>query len=233
MKIRPIAVEQNNQSGSVSYWQGRDHQSHADRNGVSLAPYVHALYYYLVRAKARRVLMIGAAGGTLATMLARRGVRVTMVDINPAAFAIARGFFHLPRRVICRIDDGARFLRRAKTRYDAIVLDAFADDKIPKMFWTASFSAAARKRLKNEGVFVANIIVKDDEDKTPDRFCRSLQGAFDCVRLLDTDGYVDRNALILAGAVEKARPPKLLKRPKSHIRYIAGELKGLKFRGLR
>src|ERR1051326_7293913 len=95
--MRAIAIEQNNASGKLSYWEGGDHQSEADRDGVSLAPYIHALYGFLVQARVGNVLMIGAAGGTLATMLRRRDVHVTMVDISPAAFAIARHYFKLPR----------------------------------------------------------------------------------------------------------------------------------------
>src|SRR5579885_1304292 len=104
--MRAIAIEQNNASGKLSYWEGGDHQSEADRDGVSLAPYIHALYGFLVQARARKVLMIGAAGGTLATMLHRRGVAVTMVDISPAAFAIARRYFQLPAGIACHVADG-------------------------------------------------------------------------------------------------------------------------------
>src|SRR6185312_13913665 len=144
--MRPIAIEQNNASGTLSYWQGRDHQSEADRDGISLAAYVHALYGFLRQAGAAKVLMIGAGGGTLATMLHRAGVGVTMVDINPAAFVIARSYFHLPSQVACHVADGARFLEQRRERYDAIVLDAFDDDKIPKTFWKPGFFALARRR---------------------------------------------------------------------------------------
>ena len=73
------AIEQDNATGAVSYWQAADNQSLADRNGVSLADYIHALYGFLRQIGAKDVLMIGGGGGTLATMLSRSGVAVTML----------------------------------------------------------------------------------------------------------------------------------------------------------
>ena len=61
-------------TGKVSYWQSEYHQSAADRTGVSTADYIHAMYFFLMQAGVRDVLMIGCGGGTLATMLARSNV---------------------------------------------------------------------------------------------------------------------------------------------------------------
>jgi spermidine synthase len=74
--------------------------------------------------QASDVLMIGCGGGSLATMLDRAGVHVTIVDINPSAFRIAHKYFGLPREVDCHVADGRNFLRADRHRYDAIVLDA-------------------------------------------------------------------------------------------------------------
>src|SRR5256885_2491509 len=88
-------------TGKVSYWQGEYHQSAADRNGVSSADYIHAMYFFLMQALARDVLMIGCGGGTLATMLHRSGVKVTAVDLHKLSFDIARDYFHLPADIPC------------------------------------------------------------------------------------------------------------------------------------
>lgn len=57
-------------------------QFEADRNGVSLASYIHAIYDLILQARAQTVLMIGCGGGTLGTMLARTGRNVTIVDVR-------------------------------------------------------------------------------------------------------------------------------------------------------
>src|SRR5580693_7621722 len=99
---KEIVIQQDNASGATAYWQDTDNQSLADRRGVSLADYIHALYGFLRQGKSRHVLMIGCGGGTLATMLRRVGVRVTLVDIDPASFAVARRFFHMPASLECQ-----------------------------------------------------------------------------------------------------------------------------------
>ena len=68
-------IVQDNHTGKVSYWQEEYHQSAADSHGVSTADYIHAMYFFLMQAQARDVLMIGCGGGTLATMLVRSDAR--------------------------------------------------------------------------------------------------------------------------------------------------------------
>lgn len=226
-------IEQNNATGGVSYWQAADNQSLADRNGVSLADYIHALYGFLRQAKAKNVLMIGGGGGTLATMLARMGVAVTVLDIDPLSFEIARRYFQMPATVECHVADGQKFLKADPRRYDAIVLDAFSDEIIPRHFLKDAFFKLVKSRLKRGGLFLINIVVADDEDMTADRICWRLHETFRSVRLLDTDGWENRNAIALAGAVGKLKRPRLLMPPLNGAKDLAAELKILDFRPLR
>lgn len=243
MKSRPktarthdasFVVEQNNATGRVSYWQQSANQSVADARGVSLADYIHAMYFFLRAAKARDVLMIGCGGGTLATMLARAQVRVTVIDNDAASFAIARRYFHLPDGVACHVADGRAFLKRAPKRYDAIVLDAYADGAIPRQFRATAFFELVKSRLRpRNGIFLVNLLVASDADRTPDRVARQMQQTWPQVRLLDADGWDDRNAVALAGAVAKMKRPRLLVAPQRCARKIAAGLKVLDFRPLR
>ena len=228
-----FVVEQNNATGRVTYWESGENQSVADGAGVSLADYIHAMYFFLRKARARRVLMIGCGGGTLATMLTRIGARVTVVDISARSFEIARNFFALPPSVECHIADGAAFLRRTRLRFDAIALDAYDGDAIPAQFLTPAFFALAKARLRPGGVFAMNIIVDDDADRTPDRIGRTAQKSFRHVRLLDSDGWIDRNAVLIAGAVAQLPRPRLLMKPARGARRLAREIRDLDFRPLR
>jgi spermidine synthase len=226
-------IEQNNRTGGVSYWQAADNQSLADRCGVSLADYIHAIYGFLRQARSRNVLMIGGGGGTLATMLRRAGVAVTIVDIDPMSFEIARRYFKMPGTVECHVGDGAAFLRRNARRFDAIVLDAFADEIIPPHFLKAKFFALVKTHLKPRGIFLVNLVVAGDDDPTPDRIARLMGRTWRAARLLDTDGWENRNAIALAGAVKDLKRPRLLMRPQIRARRIAAELRALDFRALR
>ncbi|MBN9546832.1 MAG: fused MFS/spermidine synthase [Alphaproteobacteria bacterium] len=200
---------------------------------MSLAEYIHALFGLLLQKRPRHVLMIGCAGGTLATMLSRAGIQVTLVDIDPLSFEIAHRYFHMPEAVNCHVRDGAEFLRRTKARYDAVILDAFADTIIPPHLLTERFFRLARSRLNRGGLFLVNIVVKDDDDPTPDTIARTMRKAWRQVRLLDADGFENRNAVAMGGAVRGLKRPRLLMKPAHGSRALEKSLAQLFFRRLR
>lgn len=219
--------------GKVSYWQGEYHQSAADKRGVSSADYIHAMYFFLMQHQAKTVLMIGCGGGTLATMLHYTGVRTTVIDLHKLSFDIARKYFHMPDAVESHVADGITWMKGHRARYDAIVLDAFGEGGMPAPFMQQSFFKLAKSRLKQGGLFLMNVIVDDDDDRRPDEMCRALKKEFPKVRLLDTDGWTDRNAVIAAGAVADLRKPKVLMAPSPGGAKLARQLDILDWRKLR
>ncbi|HWA68333.1 MAG TPA: fused MFS/spermidine synthase [Rhizomicrobium sp.] len=220
-------------TGKVSYWQGEYHQSAADNRGVSTADYIHAMYFFLMQARARDVLMIGCGGGTLATMLHRSGVAVTVVDLHKFSFDIARKYFHLPDGVTCHVGDGIAYLKAHRRRHDAIVLDAFGKGGMPPAFLQPAFFRLAKSRMTANGLFLMNVIVADDKDRTPDNLVRAMRALWPRVRLLDTDGWVDRNAVIVAGRVSGLKKPVVLTPPKPGCAKLARQLDILDWRKLR
>ncbi len=236
-RIIPAAghyIIQDPRTGKVSYWQKEYHQSAADAQGVSTADYIHAMYFFLMQAGARDVLMIGCGGGTLATMLHRSGVEVTVVDLHKLSFDIARKYFHLPDAVRCHVDDGIAYLKKHGRKHDALVLDAFGEGGMPAKFMQPDFFRLAKLRLKPKGsLFLMNVIVADDDDRTPDILARSMRGQWGRVRLLDTDGWIDRNAVIAAGTVTNLKKPKVLMPPRPGAAKLARQLDILDWRALR
>lgn len=227
-------IIRDDESGKVSYWQGEYHQSAADSVGVSTADYIHAMYFFLMQAQAKDVLMIGCGGGTLATMLQRSGVKVTVVDLHRFSFTIARKYFQLPDSVTCHVADGIAWLRQNRQRFDAIVLDAFGGDGMPQTFRTAAFFKLAKSRLvARGGLFLMNVIVDGDEDRVPDDLVRRMRRHWTRVRLLDTDGWIDRNAVIAAGAVTNLQKPKVLMPPRPGGAKLARQLDILDWRPIR
>jgi spermidine synthase len=229
-----FVVEYSNASGTVSFWEKDDNHSVADKNGVSTADYIHAMYGLLRQAKSRHVLMIGCGGGTLATMLRRVGVTVTIVDIDGRNYDIARTYFHMPASVECHVADGEAFLKADERRYDAIVLDAYADNDIPRHFKKRRFFNLLKKRLKSRGGLVlVNLILDSVTDKSGDRFMRAMSHSFPAVLMLDSEGYDSRNAVGLAGAVKALKRPRLLMRPKTGAKTVIRSLKEMNFRPVR
>jgi len=227
-------IFQDNRTGKVSYWQQDYHQSAADGDGVSTADYIHAMYFFLRQAKAKDVLMIGCGGGTLATMLNRSGIKVTVVDLHRLSFEIARDYFHMPLGISCHVSDGIAYLKTHLKRHDALVLDAFGADGMPGKFMRDGFFRLAKSRLKKRGaLFLMNVIVADDDDPTPDNLVRCLRRHWRGVRLLDTDGWIDRNAVIAAGAVTKLKKPRVLIPPRPGAAKLGRELAVLNWRPIR
>jgi SAM-dependent methyltransferase len=166
-------------------------------------------------------------------MLDRVGVLVTVIDIDPRAFKIARKHFHFPKHIETHIADGARYLNRDPKKYDAIVLDAYIGHTIPPQFLCAPFLKSAKARLKRGGMFLLNSTVDDDEDRTPDNVARKMKMIWGQVRLLDSDGWVDRNAVICAGSVRGLAPPMLRLRPARGAKKLDRHIAALEFRKLR
>ena len=104
---------------------------------------------------------------------------------------------------------------------------------MPAKFKTDAFFKLAKSRLKPGGLFLMNVIVDDDDDATPDDLVRRLRKQWRGVRLLDTDGWVDRNAVIAAGKVAKLTKPCVLMPPRPGGPKLKRELAVLNWRGIR
>jgi len=226
----PIVIEQEMRTGAVSYWQGDYYQSRADKNGVSLLNYIHALFGLIRQKKSKTVLMIGSAGGSLATMLTRAGCDVVAVDLNPQSFVLARRHFFLPDEVKCRVADGLHFLRHTRRKFDAIVVDAFRGGRVASELLNAAFFSQAKKRLRKGGAVFANIHLKNDADTSADRVAVQMRAAFSNVRILDRPGKRFRNAIIMAGAVRGLKRPRLLMMPAIESAKLARTLASMQLR---
>jgi spermidine synthase len=215
------------------YEQGGCCQSEADINGVSLASYVHAMYDLLLQANAQKILLIGCGGGTLGTMLARAGRTVTIVDVNPTSFVLARRYFALTENVECNVADGKEFLRSVEQKYDAIVLDAYHGDRIPAHLKSLRFFQLLSSRLSPEGVVVANVHVKYDLDDDADRMAECMREVWADVRLLDSTDIGARNVIVMAGVVSELSVPVMLV-PTAHAQdEIENELATMSYRTVR
>lgn len=226
-----IEVLRAKDTGAFIYRQGGCYQSECDPDGVSVVPYIHAIFGLLAQMQASDILMIGCGGGSLGTMLHRAGARVAIVDINSSAFQIARKHFGLPREIDCHVADGRDFLRADRHRYDAIVLDAYSGRRIPDHLCSETFFGLVQTRLRNSsGCLLANVHARHDLDMMPDRIAAKLNRVWADVRLLDTRGLPDRNALAMAGKVRDLVQPALLMPPSVGADEIERDLSLLAFR---
>jgi len=189
-----ISIVQNRIAGSHVYWQEGWPQSEADRNGVSLAAYVHAIFGLVAQTPAHEMLMIGCGGGTLGTMLAHTGRSVTVVDINPQSIALARQYFCLPEHVKGYVEDGESFLKCNATVFDTIIIDAFVDAKVPHHLRSVDFFRLVRERLALGGCVFMNVYLRHCSDLSADVIAaRMVHGGFD-VRVLPPAAMAARSS---------------------------------------
>lgn len=129
----------------------------ASRKSLSMFTY---MLYYLARGYAtnpKSALCIGLGVGIAPMQLAKAGLQVDVVEINPAIVPVARDFFGLePEKLNITIGDGRYFVNSSKKRYDAIVLDAFLGDSSPSHLMTREAFASMRRAMSKNGVLVIN-----------------------------------------------------------------------------
>ncbi|MCA0201005.1 MAG: fused MFS/spermidine synthase [Proteobacteria bacterium] len=216
--------------GTRGYHQKGGNQSTVDAHGVSLDIYIHALYGLALQ-RGTKVLMIGCAGGTLATMLARKGRDVTLVDIDRAAFKLAKSYFQLPRDIACHVSDGLRFMQKVRGTFDVVIVDAFIGEAIPDHFTGEAFYKAAKRCVKKDGLALVNVCLHDKKDRLADEIANGFAARGWAVKLLDEPGGA-RNAIVAAGNVRGLRKPGVSSPPEVGAKDLTRGVTAMKFRKL-
>ncbi|GGK35856.1 fused MFS/spermidine synthase [Salinarimonas ramus] len=158
-----------------------------------------------------RVLLLGLAGGTIASDLARAGFAVEAVDVNPDAARIAARWFDLSPDVAVSIADARRALETCAGPYDAVVLDVYSGLEIPEHLVTRETFDAAAACLAPGGAMIVNAVLPGLDARPTRRLLAALAAATGgSIALYEdargTDGRLNR--MLLAGA-PAADPPTL------------------------
>jgi hypothetical protein len=104
--------------------------------------------------------------------------------------------------------DGVAYLRSVENRYDAIVVDVFgSNNTVPRCFTTQGLLRSVQRALSPSGIFVMNVITRDDRDKRAETIARRAQSVGMSVRLFDWLGEDNRNTLIAAGGAHHITLP--------------------------
>ena len=147
-----------------------------------------------------RVAMIGLGGGSLAKFCHRHLPQscIEVAEIDPQVLA-PRDEFQMPpdsERFKVTLADGARFVRHAAGRFDALLVDGFDRDGLPDSLGTQRFYDDCRAALQPDGMMVMNLHPSDDRHGLlVDRLRRSFDGG---VRLVDDAER--RHCIVFAGS---------------------------------
>jgi spermidine synthase len=154
----------------------------------SLALFTYALHD-LARAynpQIERALCIGLGIGIVPMELAQAGVKVTVVEINPAAIPVAARFFDCDTDLFdIVIGDGRYYLNRTTNRYDTVIIDAFLGDSSPSHLMSKEAFLAVKSILTPGGTVVMNMFgeFRPGRDFFTASLDKTLRAVFQNVRI--------------------------------------------------
>jgi len=109
----------------------------------------------------KEVLLVGLGGASIPKFIGKHwpGIRMDILEIDPDVVKVCQAYFAFEgspgMRVI--VMDGRMYLKRARKRYDLILLDAYAADHIPFHLTTLEFVRLVRDHLEPGGVVASNL----------------------------------------------------------------------------
>jgi SAM-dependent methyltransferase len=195
-----ISVVEAPRTGARYYEEGGVSQSGVHAGGEAALEYIRLMAVLL--AGSARALLLGCGGGALAGMLHRRGSRVTVVDINPISFELARTFFWMPSGIECVAADMRAFALRETRTFDGVGIDVGGPRFSYERVLRSATIAHVRRALRNGGRIAVNISCEAPDDPVPrriaDRFRAQGLGVW---LFMERPGPADEvNAVILASA---------------------------------
>jgi predicted membrane-bound spermidine synthase len=135
---------------------------------VSMYTYVLERLARTFSPEAESALVLGLGAGIVPRDMKRRGLEVTVVEINPDALKAAAQFGFDPDAIEVRVQDARTFVRDCGRRYDVVVVDLFQGDGTPDYLLTREFFADLRRCLPGNGIVVMNAFF-DPVDEAPNR----------------------------------------------------------------
>lgn len=165
----------------------------------------HAASALAFAPRRRNLLVVGLGGGAF-PMLVRRAfpaTRVEVVELDPLVRKVARDYFGVVEdaRLRVHIADGAEFMKRARRRWDLILLDAYGADTIPEPLATDEFFADVARRLAPKGLVIANVADAESSQRERDIIRRMARHFPACV--LQRTPNSDNVIVVLGAALPK------------------------------
>ena len=137
------------------------------RPNYQVIPYTSYLFAPLfIHPNPQKVLSIGLGAGAFNRLFnsAYPAASLTTAEIDPMILDVAvrrTGFKAGPNNVVA-IQDGRRYLKTSKTKWDWIVIDAYVRrSHIPAHLTTVEFFRLVKEHLTENGVMAVNVVSRD------------------------------------------------------------------------
>jgi hypothetical protein len=150
-----ITIAQERKTGARLYVEEGVKQSYVLPGGLAGLDYVRLMRRVLEGAP--DVILFGCGGGALASELHHKGCRVTVVDVNPVSFEIARRYFWMPSSIRCVVGSMAEFLETGPGDNAAIGVDVGGPSFDYNHALNRRICALLGKRLASGGRVAINI----------------------------------------------------------------------------
>lgn len=109
----------------------------------------------------RDVLFVGLGAGAMPKYFNKHYPEATtdIAEIDPDMVPVAQKYFYFSENEKMRVavEDGRIFVKRARKKYDWVILDAYQNDYIPFHLTTVEFLKEIKSKLKEDGVVISNI----------------------------------------------------------------------------
>jgi spermidine synthase len=193
------------------YFQDGLVQNTLDASGRSQSFFTYALEALAraYRPDARDALVLGLGAGVVPMTLARQGVEVTAVEIDPVSFLVAQRHFGFdPARVRAVQADARTWLRDCRGAKDVVVVDLFHGDGVPEYLVTRDFFRDVARCLREGGVAVFNTFADLDRPGVYGDFLATLGMEFPHATVYrpDPSGSRHVNSFVVASATPLASP---------------------------
>ncbi|MDF0376727.1 polyamine aminopropyltransferase [Methylophilus sp. YYY-1] len=140
-----------------------------------------ALSSLLFKPAARKLLLVGLGGGSIAKYVWKYcpQIKQTVVELNPQVIQVARSHFFVPdddARLQIIEGDGIAYLQQHPGSVDWLMMDAFGSNGLPPDFCTQAFFDDCADALTPDGLFTINLW---GSDKKFDIYMQRMEQTFD------------------------------------------------------
>lgn len=122
--------------------------------------------------------------------------QITGIEIDEKIIEMAKSYFNLHKlkNLNLVIEDGVKFVKTTKEKYDLVLVDAYLGKKVPKVFKSERFFKNLVKILDQDGMVVFNHLFFSNEKQKAKKMVQSLEKYFNKIKLV----RVASNLLIFA-----------------------------------
>ena len=128
---------------------------------------------------AKNALILGFGVGVVPSKLKKKGMKVSVVDINPNTLSVAKKYFHYKQNnTKIFFEDARMFVRKCVDEYDIVIIDIFHGDGMPEHVTTKEFFQDIKTCLSTNGILVSNAIISLENETTKMSLVATIYSVF-------------------------------------------------------